>query len=70
MKKSQPTVAIYYRTNYETNMAPLHNLEAYAKENGVAPIIFIDIKSALENRPSLKQIIKPSSRQQNRNYYY
>jgi DNA invertase Pin-like site-specific DNA recombinase len=57
MKKTKPTVAIYFRTNHLNNMAPLHNLEAYASENEFAPIIFLDVKNGVENRPSLNNLL-------------
>jgi DNA invertase Pin-like site-specific DNA recombinase len=58
MKKSQPRVAIYYRTNHFNHMAPLQNLEAYARENGLDPIIYTDLASGVDYRPALNNLLK------------
>lgn len=55
--KKQPRVAIYYRTNHSNNIAPLHYLEAYAKERELEPILFLDIDSGVGQRQSLHHLL-------------
>lgn len=55
--KTQPRVAIYYRINHSGNLAPLHDLEAYAKENGLEPTIYLDIDSGVGERPALTDLL-------------
>lgn len=58
MKNLQSDAAIYCRTNSLENMKQLQNLVAYAKVNGLNPIILTDLDSGVEYRPSLNVLLK------------
>ncbi|MDS9470911.1 recombinase family protein [Sporosarcina pasteurii] len=58
MKNLQSDAAIYCRTNSLENMKQLQNLVAYAKVNGLNPIILTDLASGVGYRPSLNLLLK------------
>lgn len=55
--KSTQRVAIYNRTNNAKNTALFSHLEAYAKERGLDPITFTDVKNGVEQGQSLKELL-------------
>lgn len=55
--KSKQRVAIYNRTNHVNNTAALSYLEAYAKERGLDPIAFTDIKNGVGQGQALKDLL-------------